>query len=625
MSTLSSGPGSLSALLFIYLFSRLSESAFALCKISALELKFGRKKMPCSKEEALVRLFYNVSSFFHLLFLFLYCSTLLLLKLFHFLGSNTLIQRNENGYEYHFLSEEEEEEERYVHHAECTEKDDHLVADIIHGGEAVVSLSSQSQRSNTLSEEFITPSETLSVHESSRGSESEDEVEDVFVEELLPTRDINDADSVLLKSNPNQSRPTTSMPTSINLRKSELDQDKDKNPDHEDHHFRSTERKDKEFLIFEPPKSETRKFLVQEKDDDDHDEIFGDSCTDVGSTSKSSSEWRSSINCRDSGTEDPFSSSSRRSCPKWESYTVFQKYDEEMTFLDRISAQKLHETESLRSIQVCSRSISQRIVHKFATMNKRPPAASDIRQNPYQELEAAYVAQICLTWEALNWNYKYFQQKRASRQDLDPGCPAHVAQEFQQFQVLLQRYVENEPYEQGRRPEVYARMRLLAPKLLSVPEYRDSGDDQKQDGFGSRISSAEFLTIMEDGIRTFMNFLKADKQKPCQIISAFFRRNRKGSIDPTLLNLMKKVNQKKKTKLKDLRGAWKCLRKRRLKVDEEMEILMGLIDLKVVSRVLRMKEISEEQMHWCEEKMSKVGILEGKLQRDSSTLFFPAH
>lgn len=98
-------------------------------------------------------------------------------------------------------------------------------------------------------------------------------------------------------------------------------------------------------MIFEPPKLETKKILVQEKEDvdDDHDEIFGDSCT-VGSTSKSSSEWRSSINCRDSGTEDPFSSSSRRSCPKWESYTVFQKYDEEMTFLDRISAQKLHET-----------------------------------------------------------------------------------------------------------------------------------------------------------------------------------------------------------------------------------------------------------------------------------------
>lgn len=173
-----------------------------------------------------------------------------------------------------------------------------------------------------------------------------------------------------------------------------------------------------------------------------------------------------------------------------------------MMFLGQVSAQKLHETgniivvlnsiylinfcisflmqvinfscvfsESLRSIQVCPRSISERIVHKFATINKKP---ADIRHNPYHELEAAYVAQICLTWEALNWNYKYFQRKLlASRRDQsDPGCPAHIAQQFQQFQVLLQRYIENEPYEQGRRPEVYARMRLLAPKLLLVPEYR---------------------------------------------------------------------------------------------------------------------------------------------------------
>lgn len=104
--------------------------------------------------------------------------------------------------------------------------------------------------------------------------------------------------------------------------------------------------RDEKFLSFAPPKSEAKKIQAQGKDGIDYEEIFGDSCT-VGSTSKSSSEWRSSINCRDSGTEDPFSSSSRRSCPKWESYTVFQKYDEEMLFLDRISAQKLHETGTI--------------------------------------------------------------------------------------------------------------------------------------------------------------------------------------------------------------------------------------------------------------------------------------
>ena len=56
-----------------------------------------------------------------------------------------------------------------------------------------------------------------------------------------------------------------------------------------------------------------------------------------------------------------------------------------------------------------------------------------------------------------------------------------------------------------------------------------------------------------------------------------------------------------------------------------MEALMVLIDLKVVSRVLRMAGISEEQLHWCEEKLNKVEVLEGKVQRDSSPLFFPVH
>lgn len=87
--------------------------------------------------------------------------------------------------------------------------------------------------------------------------------------------------------------------------------------------------------------NKNRLLHIEENCREENDEIFGDSCT-VGSTSKSSSEWRSSI--KDSCTDDPFSSSSRRSCPKWESYTVFQKYDEEMLFLDRITAQKLHET-----------------------------------------------------------------------------------------------------------------------------------------------------------------------------------------------------------------------------------------------------------------------------------------
>ena len=72
--------------------------------------------------------------------------------------------------------------------------------------------------------------------------------------------------------------------------------------------------------------------------------------------------------------------------------------------------------------------------------------------------------------------------------------------------------------------------------------FEDSDEEQKEDG--SRISSHSFQIIMEEGIRTYMNFLKADKEKPSQIIASFFKRKNKGSLDPNLLQLMNKVNQK---------------------------------------------------------------------------------
>lgn len=74
--------------------------------------------------------------------------------------------------------------------------------------------------------------------------------------------------------------------------------------------------------------------------------------------------------------------------------------------------------------------------------------------------------------------------------------------------------------------------------------FEDSDDDQKDESLKSRISSDAFLNILEDGIRTFMNFLKGDREKPCRIIAALFKRNRKGLVDPTVLHVMKKATQK---------------------------------------------------------------------------------
>lgn len=48
---------------------------------------------------------------------------------------------------------------------------------------------------------------------------------------------------------------------------------------------------------------------------------------------------------------------------------------------------------------------------------------------------------------------------------------------------------------------------------------------------------------MEDTIRTFMDFLKADKEKHLQIFTAFFKRRQRNSVDPTNLHLVKKANE----------------------------------------------------------------------------------
>lgn len=88
--------------------------------------------------------------------------------------------------------------------------------------------------------------------------------------------------------------------------------------------------------------------------------------------------------------------------------------------------------------------------------------------DPYQDLETAYVAHVCLTWEALHCQYTQLSQKISCHPE-NSSCYNYSAQQFQQFQVLLQRFVENEPFEQGLRADIYARTRKSLPKLLQVP------------------------------------------------------------------------------------------------------------------------------------------------------------
>lgn len=86
------------------------------------------------------------------------------------------------------------------------------------------------------------------------------------------------------------------------------------------------------------------------------------------------------------------------------------------------------------------------------------------------DLEVVYVGQMCLSWEFLHWQY----MKALNLWDSDPrGIRKYneVAGDFQQFQVLMQRFIENEPF-QGHRVQYYIKGRYDLRNLLQVPVIR---------------------------------------------------------------------------------------------------------------------------------------------------------
>ncbi|KAK7293993.1 hypothetical protein RJT34_16876 [Clitoria ternatea] len=307
---------------------------------------------------------------------------------------------------------------------------------------------------------------------------------------------------------------------------------------------------------------------------------------------------------------------------------VFEKYCERMLFFDRMSTQQLKEVG--RGAQHTStsspRSTSKKLASPLRCLSlKRFEEPDDeiehLQQpenDPYQDIETAYVGQICLTWEALHCQYSHMGQK-ISWQHENPTCYNHCAQEFQQFQVLLQRFIENEPFEQGLRAEIYARTRNNLPKLLQVPNIRGS-DNGLTDESDMRVLAPDLIKIIQSSILTFHLFLKRDKKKSIGAINLFGNHNQLA----TPLQQIQSTLEKKMVKLKEVRRKKKGWRKNSWpQKQEDIQLLLGLIDVKTVSRILRMTRITREQLFWCEEKMKKLDLSNGRLERDPCPILFP--
>ncbi|EYU34658.1 hypothetical protein MIMGU_mgv1a019730mg [Erythranthe guttata] len=240
------------------------------------------------------------------------------------------------------------------------------------------------------------------------------------------------------------------------------------------------------------------------------------------------------------------------------------------------------------------------------------------------DLEVVYVGQMCLSWEFLHYQYG----KTLDLSNSDPnGIHRYneVAGEFQQFQVLMQRFNEDEPF-QGPRIQSYVKSRCVLRNLLQVPVVR--GKIRKKDRDEYVITSEMLVEIVEESIRIFWNLVRSDKD--CNVLAMKNSKKTPELQNPDDLKLLvdvRKALQKKERKLKDILRSENCiLRKFRKSNEDDSDQALHFfaqVDMKLVSRVLNMSKITMDQLIWCRNKLSRISFVNRKINVESAFLLFP--
>ncbi|XP_059643386.1 uncharacterized protein LOC132285233 [Cornus florida] len=329
--------------------------------------------------------------------------------------------------------------------------------------------------------------------------------------------------------------------------------------------------------------------------------------------------------------------------PMDELHKFYKSYRERMRKFDILNYQKMYAIgflqlkDPLQSISREKSAASSITLTTLFSQNssqcKRKKSETDPTTNFIRELrsdlEVVYVGQMCLSWEILHWQYG----KALELWESDPrGIRLYneVAGEFQQYQVLTQRFIEDEPF-QGPRVQNYVKSRCVLRNLLQVPVIReDSSKDRKKarrrEGGEYAITNDLLLEIMEESIRIFWRFVKADKDCT-NVIRRAVEVELQDPADTEILMEVRKNLQKKEKKLKDLLRSGNCiLRKfRKCQEDESDHVLyfFSQVDMKLVTRVLNMSRITTEQLVWCRNKLNKISFVSRKIQVEPSFLLFP--
>ncbi|XP_059295259.1 uncharacterized protein LOC132048368 [Lycium ferocissimum] len=237
------------------------------------------------------------------------------------------------------------------------------------------------------------------------------------------------------------------------------------------------------------------------------------------------------------------------------------------------------------------------------------------------DLELVYVAQSCLSWEALHHQYKKVEALSCSTSK-NGVFYGKVAARFQKFQVLLERFVEDDSCG-GKRHLNYVHRRISQKNLLQVPEV--SGYVESNERLNGETSKAiEVLKAIEKCISAFWFYVRTDSKK------RLWSQSRVEDPRDILLrhDLIKKL-QMKELWVKDVKGKRKCWLRRATKPQlqgeyTKIDFVLTLIDMKLVSKVLHMSIISKSHLKWCQQKLNNIEFKDGQILRTPTSLLFPS-
>ncbi|XP_077250034.1 uncharacterized protein LOC143889640 isoform X2 [Tasmannia lanceolata] len=165
----------------------------------------------------------------------------------------------------------------------------------------------------------------------------------------------------------------------------------------------------------------------------------------------------------------------------------------------------------------------------------------------------------------------------------------------------------------------YQKMYAIEDCLKDKKEGRRKGDNA--------TTSEMLVQLLEESMRIFWEFIKADKDETSVILKGFLgtQPDFQDPADSELFIDIRASLQMKEKRLKDLVRSGNCLVKRFQKQQDRTDqaLFFSQVDMKLVSRVLRMSRITSDQLLWCHKKLNRITLTDRKLHREPSFLLFP--